>query len=118
MNKQKTNELFPNFITIIECEFLEEDKLTGKIIEYYQNHVTHIDVSNLDELKFAKELDDTVWQYLEDYRFSKNFKNTLDIDVIVSNKFVHVKPFLEYMVQYYKEYKSTDKKPAVETRWI
>lgn len=118
MNKQRISELFPNFITIIECEFLEDDKLTGRIIELYQEHVTHIDERKPEDLKFAKDLDDTVYQYLEDYRFSKNFKNTLDVEVIISNKFVHIKPFLEYMVQYYKEYKNTDKKPVVETRWI
>lgn len=118
VNKQKLNNLFPNFNSIIECEFLEDDLLTKKIIEYYQNYISDINENEQNELSFAKKLDDAVYNYIEDYHFAKSFKDTIDIAVIVSNKFNHHKQFLEYIVSFMEEYNSTTKPKQAETNWI
>lgn len=117
-NKQKMSELFSHFTTIIESEFLEDDILTKKIIEYYQDYVSTVDQSNPKEIDFSKQLDDAIYHYMEDYHFSKNFKDTLDVPVITSSKFKQQKQFLEYIVDYYREYQKMEKPKVVEKRWI
>lgn len=118
MNEIEVLKYCVNYRSIINCDFSEDDELTKKIIEIYEEHIFKIDISDKKQVKFAKELDEAIKFYISDYRFEKELKNTLDIPSIVKKNFKLKQDLLVYIVEYYKEYKLKRIEKPVVTQWI
>lgn len=105
-----------HFDEIVNHDFLEDDIFTKKLIQYYQDFIFSIqDIEK--NLPLIKVLDEAVYKYIEDYRFAKSLKDTLDIDVIVSDKFNWLGELMEYIINFYKTYDDSSV-PVTPTKWI
>lgn len=105
-----------HFDEIVNYDFLEDDVLTKKIIQYYQDYIFNIEEKE-ENLKLIKELDEAVFKYMDDYRFAKSLKDTLDVDIITSDSFTYLDQLMLYIVEYFQTY---DEKTlnVTPTRWI
>ena len=105
-----------HFDEIVNCDFLEDDVFTKKIIQYYQDFVFNVDEKE-DNLNLIKKLDEAIYKYMEDYHFAKSLKDTLDIDLITSDSFNYLDQLMRYFIEYLGTY---DEKgiSVAPTKWI
>ena len=107
----------PHFNEIVNCDFLEDDILTKKLIQYYQDFIFSINEENQAELDLISKLDKAMHKYVMDYRFAKNLKETLEIDAIVKPDFNYLDQLIEYIVNFFREYQEQEVN-VKQTRWI
>ena len=107
-----------NFDEIVNCDFLEDDVLTKKLIEYYQDFVFNINENCEKEIEMIKKLDTAIHKYIEDYRFAKSLKDTLDVDAIAHKDFSYLEQLMKYIVSFFSEYESKEVRNIIQTKWI
>lgn len=105
-----------NYNVITNCEFLDDDLFSKKLIEFYKNAVLKAEDSNsLDKIV---KYDKVMRRYIEDYDFSKKLRNSVDISSIVMSKIDLTDAVLEYAVDFSSKYDEKLDEPVVNTRWI
>lgn len=115
MNQKEVLSLCPYFDEIINSDFLEDDFLTKKLIEYYQEYVFNNEVENSN---LITKLDQAIYKYLNDYQFAKDLKDTLEIDEITSSKFAYIKELMNYIITFYDKYQETDNGTIKNSKWL
>lgn len=75
MNKNKqVLRHCPNFYRIVNFEYLEDDKLSEKLIDVYQEYVFKININDKKEISKVEQLDSILSKYIDDYIFRKELK--------------------------------------------
>lgn len=115
MNQKKVLALCPYFDKIISSDFLEDDYLTKKLIEYYQEYIFNTE-DKVDEIII--KLDQAMYKYVNDYQFAKKLKDTLEADEIIKSDFNYVKELMTYIVTFLEEYQENDNEVINTTKWI
>ena len=105
-----------HFDDIVNYDFLEDDILTKKLIQYYQDYVCNVDDAG-DNLELVKKLDNALYKYIDDYRFAKSLKDTLDVDMITSDSFNYLEQLMKYIIDFFTSYDETSI-PVAQTQWI
>lgn len=105
-----------NYNIITNCEFLDDDLFSKKLVEYYKKIVNTTGESiNLDKIK---KYDRVMRKYIEDYTFSKKLKNSVDVSSILMSKVDLSEAVMEYAVDFLSKYDEKIEEPIVNTRWI
>lgn len=112
------SKICKNYKKIIECEFLDDDAFSHKLVEYYKTFINNTDASNPDSIKKLQNLDDAVYRYVDDYKFSKRLRDTIDIPTVISESFSYLNELIDYIVVFCNEYNDPDGGVVVQTRWI
>lgn len=119
MNKNK--EILkhcPNFRKIVEFDYLEDDNISEKLINFYTDFIFSVDLSNETELLYAKQIDKVLEQYIEDYNFRKEMKHSLKTLKVKSDGNV-LKSIIESILKIFDLYiEQTMTKKIYVTRWI
>ena len=115
MRQQHVLSLCPYFDEIINSDFLEDDLLTKKLIEYYREYIFNNGEKNNH---LITKLDQAMYKYINDYRFAKELKNTLEVDEVVCSKFAYIKELMNYIITFYDEYQEVDNEVIKTTKWL
>ncbi|MCH5167684.1 MAG: hypothetical protein J1F35_07355 [Erysipelotrichales bacterium] len=67
----------PNFYKILNFEYLEDDKLSEKLLDVYQTFVFKVDIKNNQEVAKLEQLDSILCKYIDDYFFRKELKTEM-----------------------------------------
>lgn len=105
-----------HFDDIVNYDFLEDDVLTKKLIQYYQDYIFSVDEAN-GNLEEVKKLDDALYKYIDDYRFAKSLKDTLDVDMVTSDNFHYLDDLINYIIDFFSTYDESSI-PVASTKWI
>jgi hypothetical protein len=105
-----------HFDDIVNYDFLEDDVLTKKLIQYYQDFIFNVDEGD-NSLSFIKQLDEAIYKYTLDYHFAKSLKDTLDIDIITSDSFTYLGELMRYITEFFSTYDESSSK-VIPTKWI
>lgn len=110
-------DVFCHYKDIINCEFLDCDDFSRKLVHYYKTYVSLFKVNSEECLKKAKDLDKAMFNYIEDYHFSKELRSKINIEVIVKDDDSYLEEFIDFFVSFFKEY-NPNKRVKPVTRWI
>ncbi len=78
MNKNKLIiKHCPNFYKIINFEYHENDYISEKLVELYQEYIFRIDVNVQKEINKVELLDKVIARYIDDYYFRSEIKTSL-----------------------------------------
>lgn len=76
MNKNKIILGYcPNFYKIKNFEYDNEDYITDKLINVYEDYIFSINETDSNSIKKIKELDSILGKYISDYNFRKSIKS-------------------------------------------
>ena len=106
-----------NYNTIVNCEFLEDDLFSRKLVDFYKTAVNRLGTDEASLNKMAR-IDRTMRKYIEDYNFSKKLKNSVDVYSILKSEVDLTDAVLEYAVSFSEKYTDDVDAPVVNTRWI
>ena len=105
-NKQALKHC-PNFYRIVNFEYLENDKLSEKLLDVYQTYVFKVDLTKKQEVAKLEQLDSILSKYIDDYFFRKELKTEMkkikvrkDEDVLTAIVNWIIKVFDNYEVGY------------------
>lgn len=107
-----------NYNIIVNCEFLDDDLFSKKLVDFYKNAVSR---TNTDEasLKRLANFDRVMRKYIDDYTFSKKLRNSVDISSILHSKIDLTDAVLDYAVAFSDKYNNSEiDEPIITTRWI
>lgn len=116
-NKEVLNHC-PNFRKIIEFDYLENDYISEKLIGFYTDFIFSIDLNNPTEVNYAKQIDNVLNRYIEDYYFRKELKVSLQTLKVKQDGNV-LKTIIESILKIFDLYEEqTLTKKIYVTRWI
>ena len=116
--QKKVLEYCKNYNNIINAEFLEDDELTKKLIEYYQSFVFSINLEDATEIVMIKELDDAMNTYIEDYHFCKYLKNSIEVEKVLDDEFPYMNQLMKFLIRFFKDYKKEKVRKITQTKWV
>lgn len=102
-----------NYNDIVNCEFLDEDLFSKKLVEYYKKTIEK--ETNTDRLI---KIDAVLKKYIDDYNFSKRLQDTVDYQSIERSKLDLTDMVLDYVVDFFSKYDERMEETIVNTRWI
>ena len=105
-----------NYNVIVNCEFLEDDLFSKKLVDFYKKAVVNANGEN--KLNKITKYDRVMRKYIEDYNFSKKLKNSVDVSSILTSTIDLTDAVLEYAVEFLAKYDEKIEEPVVNTRWI
>ncbi len=108
----------PNFYKIVNFEYLENDFISEKLIELYQEYIFRIDINNIEDINRIKVLDKVVARYIDDYYFRSEMKNSLPKIKINRNVPDLAKAIIENILKIFDIYEEGTTRKIRITRWI
>lgn len=115
---EKLKHICKNYNVIVNCEFLDDDLFSKKLVEYYKRAVDNV---VLDDEKMVRELsvlDGVMRKYIEDYNFSKKLKESIDVTSVVTDENDYFEALLKYIISFCSKYDAIKEEQIVSTRWI
>jgi hypothetical protein len=106
-----------NYNSIVRCEFLEDDKFSLRLVEYYK-FKTDVMPSDDSSKMWIRNFDCIMRKYIEDYTFSKKLKNSVDIESILKSDFSNYDKLVDYMLKFSEKYDNDKGDIITNTKWI
>lgn len=107
----------PNFYKIINFEFLEDDNISAKLIDIYENFIFDIDVDSSSDVKLVEKLDFVINKYIEDYSFRKEMQRRL-LNIRVKQSDNLLKMIVDGIITAYDSYETGYTRNIYFARWI
>lgn len=107
----------PNFYKINNFEFDEEDYITLKILNIYEDYIFNIDETNEIELKKIEDLDYVLSKYIDDYSFRKDVQQGL-LNIRVKRNANIVETIINAILKIFEKYEEGYTRNIYFARWV
>ena len=107
----------PNYERIMSFDYLEEDRITSKLIEIYKSFLKRSYLNN-EELKELKQYDYVLGRYLDDYTFRKELKSEIVHIQIKRTCTDIIRAIVESVIKIYNNYLENSTRKITIARWI
>ena len=67
----KIKKICKNYNIIVNCEFLDDDMFSHKLVDYYKNAVSRVKNDDSTYLEKITKIDRMMRKYIEDYFFNR-----------------------------------------------
>lgn len=118
MNNKLVLNYCPNFHKIVNYDTDQDDVLSKKLISIYQDYIFNIDLSNVEETKLVMRIDNVLSEYIDDYEFRKNLKQSM-LNVKIKKSCTNIlKAIVESIVAIFDNYEEYTTRNVYIARWI
>lgn len=107
-----------NYNAIVNCEFLDDDLFSKRLVDYYKKLSVSIPDDNEGMLRKLAKFDHVMRKYVEDYNFSKKLQNSIDVTRVVEDETDLSGAVVEYVIEYSDRYDEDKDEIITNTRWI
>lgn len=107
----------PNFYKIINFEYFEDDKLSEKLIDIYQEYVFKVDLTNKKEVVKLEQLDIALSKYIEDYFFRRELKTEMKRIKVRKDEDI-LKAIVNWIIRVFDNYEEGFTKNIYFSRWL
>lgn len=119
MNKNKIILKYcPNFYRIINFEYFEDDYLSERLINIYEEFIFNIDIANEQDIKIASQIDNVLSKYIENYEFRKEMKYMLKELKISKSTTNILKAIVEGIIYISNQYEEGATRKIYISKWI
>ena len=106
-----------NFYKINNFEFDEEDYITLKIFNIYEDYIFNIDETNEIELKKIEDLDYVLSKYIDDYSFRKDVQKGL-LEIRVKRGANIIDTIINAILRIFEKYEEGYTRNIYFSRWV
>lgn len=107
-----------NFHKIVNFDFYDDDFITQRLINIYEDFIFKVNPNNQSELKKAVELDFVINKYIDDYLFRKNMKVQL-LEVKVKKSCDNIlKAIVDNIIHIFVKYQEETTRKIYISKWI
>ena len=118
VNVKKILETCPHYDEIINFDFDYNDEITIDLIDWYKDLIFSCDANDLNETEIIKMIDNSMYMYVNDYRYRKGLSkiiNSRDIDL---NSERSIKKLIKKILDYTSKYETAEVLNVSSSRWI
>ena len=107
----------PNYYTIINFDFKDNDIVSDKLIKVYKSYIFSIDEKNLEDIKRVEELDNVLASYIKDYLFRSTLqKEIMTVKVKKDNNVL--KNLVDIIIKIFTNYEEYTTRKIYISKWI
>lgn len=119
MNKNKlVLNNCPNFYRIVDFDYVDDDVVSEKLIQIYENYIFNIDIANEEEIKLVKKIDYVLGKYMDDYLFRRKMQKEI-LNVRIKKTCPNIlKAVVESIVSIFYRYEEETTRNIYISRWI
>ncbi len=114
---EKIRKYCRNYNLIINCEFLDDDLFSRKLVDYYKNVILNTDDAD-NSIEKLKKIDFVMGRYIEDYKFSKKLRSSIDVASFLNSSMDLTDMICNYIVQFFEKYRLEKEEVIENTKWI
>ncbi len=119
MNKNKlVLNHCPNFYRIINCDYFEDDRVTEKLINIYEDFIFKVDIENNEELNMVKKIDFVLGKYVDDYTFRRKLQEEVFQVKITKTCTNLLRTVVENIIAIFNRYEVETTRKFYIARWI
>ena len=107
----------PFFYKIINFEFYEDDELSKRLINIYQDYVFKVDITDKKEVEKLESIDKVLNKYIEDYSFRKELKREMQNIKVRKDEDI-LTAIVNWVIKTYDNYEFGYTKNIYFSRWI
>ena len=111
------NKVFKHYNEIVDCDFLDDDFFSRKLVHYYKTYTSVCKLDDEECIKKAKELDKAMFNYIEDYYFSVELQSKINVEAIVKDDDSYLEDFIDFLISFFEQY-NPNKRVKPITRWV
>ena len=118
VNVKKILETCPHYDDIINYEFDYDDEITIDLIDWYKDLIFSCDGNDENETKIIKMIDNSMYMYVNDYKYRKGLCriiNTRDIDL---NSDKSIRKLIKKILDYTNRYENNEILNVTSSRWL
>lgn len=119
MNRNKeVLKYCPNFYTIVNFDFDEEDYVSEKLVSVYKDYLFKAKLDDIEEIESVKKIDYVLGKYIDDYIFRKEMSKEL-VKVRISKTCDNIlKAIVDSIIAIFNHYQEYTTRNIYISRWI
>ena len=104
INAKKILETCPHYDEIINFDFDYDDEITIDLIDWYKDLIFSCDGDDESETKIIKMIDNSMYMYVNDYRYRKGLAKIISPRDIDLNSDKSIKKLIKKILDYTNKY--------------
>lgn len=117
-NAKKILETCPHYDEIINFDFDYDDEITIDLIDWYKDLIFSCDGDDESETKIIKMIDNSMYMYVNDYRYRKGLAKIISPRDIDLNSDKSIKKLIKKILDYTNKYENIEVLSVISSRWI
>ena len=118
VNVKKILETCPHYDEIINFDFDYEDEITIDLIDWYKDLIFSCDGNNDQETEIIKMIDNSMYIYINDYKYRKGLSKIISPKDIDLNSERSIKKLIKKILDYTSKYETSEILNISSSRWI
>lgn len=118
VNVKKILETCPHYDEIINFDFDYNDEITIDLIDWYKDLIFSCDGNNDKEVEIIKMIDNSMYIYVNDYKYRKGLSKIISSRDIDLNSERSIKKLIKKILDYTSKYETTEVLNISSSRWI
>ena len=118
VNVKKILETCPHYDEIINFDFDYEDEITIDLIDWYKDLIFSCDGNNDQETEIIKMIDNSMYIYINDYKYRKGLSKIISPRDIDLNSERSIKKLIKKILDYTSKYETSEILNISSSRWI
>ena len=118
VNVKKILETCPHYDEIINFEFDYNDEITIDLIDWYKDLIFSCDGDDENEIKIIKLIDNSMYMYVNDYKYRKGLSNIINPREIDLNSEKNIKKLIKKILDYTSRYETNEILNVKSSRWL
>ena len=107
----------PNYFSIVNFDFNENDLISEKLINIYKNFIFSININDLEEREKVQTLDHVLGNYLHDYLFRSTLQKEI-ITVKVQRDGNVINNLVDIIIKIFSNYEEYTTRKLYISKWI
>ena len=118
INAKKILETCPHYDEIINFDFDYDDEITIDLIAWSKDIIFSCDGDDESETKIIKMIDNSMYMYVNDYRYRKGLAKIISPRDIDLNSDKSIKKLIKKILDYTNKYENIEVLSVISSRWI
>lgn len=118
INAKKILETCPHYDEIINFDFDYDDEITIDLIDWYKDLIFSCDSSDDNETGIIKLIDNSMYMYVNDYRYRKGLSKTINPREIDLNDERSIKRLIKKILDYTSKYETSEILNVTSSKWL
>lgn len=118
INVKKILETCPHYDEIINFEFDYNDEITIDLIDWYKDLIFSCDGNDENETKIIKMIDNSMYMYVNDYKYRKGLSKQINPKDIDLNSEKKIRKLIKKILDYTNKYENIEILNVTSSRWI
>ena len=118
VNVKKILSTCPHYDEIINFDFDFDDELSIDLIDWYKDLIFSCDGDNDNETSIIKMIDNSMYMYVNDYKYRKGLAKIINSKDIDLNSERSIRRLIKKILDYTSKYENIEILNVTSSRWL